>query len=395
MIPSFNFASIPHINFGPGAITQLFDIITRFGKNVLFVIGEKSIKKSGKWNEIIKNLENISINYYYISVSGEPSPTLIDNIVNQYRHKNPDLVVGIGGGSVTDAGKAISAMMLKNDSVKNYLEGVGTKKYDGRKIPYIAIPTTSGTGSEATKNAVISEIGPEGFKKSLRHDNLIPNYAIIDPELMISCPPSVTAACGMDAFTQLIEAYTSNKSNPMTDSLAYSGMKYMKEAIIPACTTSPSDVNIRSLMAYGSLISGISLANAGLGIIHGLASPIGGFFKIPHGVVCGTLLAESTKMNIEKLKALGPPGKQALQKYAYVGALFDLKKSFDTTKIDYYCSLLIEILDKWTSDLNIDLLGKYGIAEDDIEKIVNSAGLKNNPVLLTKEDLRKIVGNRI
>jgi len=395
MIPSFNFANIPHIIFGPGAITQLFDIITRFGKNVLFVIGEKSLKKSGKWSEIIKNLEINSITYYYVSVSGEPSPTLVDTIVNQYRDKKPDLVVGIGGGSVTDAGKAISAMMLKKDTIKNYLEGVGTKKHDGKKIPYIAIPTTSGTGSEATKNAVISEIGSGGFKKSLRHDNLIPNYAIIDPELIISCPASVTAACGMDAFTQLLEAYTSNKSNPITDSLAYSAMKYMKDAIIPACTTGPSDVNVRSSMAYGSLMSGICLANAGLGIVHGLASPIGGFFEIPHGVVCGTLLAESTKANIEKLKEIGSSGKQALQKYAYVGALFDIIKSFDITKIDFYCSLLIEILERWTSDLNIDLLGKYGIKEDDIEKIVNNAGLKNNPVSLTKEDIRKIVGNRI
>jgi len=395
MIPSFNFASIPHIIFGPGAITQLFDIITRFGKNVLYVIGEKSLKKSGKWNEIVKSSENNSINYYYISVSGEPSPTLIDTIVKKYRDKKPDLVVGIGGGSVTDAGKAVSAMMFKKDSIKNYLEGVGTKKHDGKKIPYIAIPTTSGTGSEATKNAVISEIGSKGFKKSLRHDNLIPNYAIIDPELIISCPPSVTAACGMDAFTQLLEAYTSNKPNPMTDSLAYSGMKYMKNAIIPACTTSSSDVSVRSSIAYGSLMSGICLANAGLGIIHGLASPIGGFFEIPHGVVCGSLLAESTKKNIEKLKELGTSGKQALQKYAYVGALFDIKKSFDHTKIDYYCSLLIETLEKWTNDLKIDLLGKYGIKEDDIEKIVNNAGLKNNPVSLTKDDIRKIVGNRI
>ncbi|MFX1492744.1 MAG: iron-containing alcohol dehydrogenase [Promethearchaeota archaeon] len=395
MIPSFNFASIPHIIFGPGAINQLFDIITKFGKTVLYVIGENSLKKSGKWSQIVKKSENNSINYYNISVSGEPSPTLVDTVVNQFRDKKPDLVVGIGGGSVTDAGKAISAMMLKKDSIRNYLEGVGTKIHDGTKIPYIAIPTTSGTGSEATKNAVISEIGPDGFKKSLRHDNLIPNYAIIDPELIISCPSSVTAVCGMDAFTQLLEPYTSNKSNPLTDSLAYSGMKYMKDAIIPACTTSPSDVNIRSSMAYGSLMSGICLANAGLGIIHGLASPIGGFFEIPHGVVCGTLLAESTKMNIEKLKELGSSGKQALQKYAYVGALFDINESFDTTKIDFYCSLLIEVLERWTTDLKIDLLGKYGIKEGDIEKIVNNTGLKNNPVPLTKQDIKKIVGNRI
>jgi len=395
MIPSFNFARIPHIIFGAGRLKELYNIIPKFGNNILFVLGGSSLKQYGKWDEIISILEYKSIRFSSISISSEPSPTLIDKYVEEFRSKNIDLVVGIGGGSVTDAGKAISAMIPKIDSIKNYLEGIGNKTHDGKKIPYIAIPTTSGTGSEATKNAVISEVGPNGFKKSLRHDNLIPNVAIIDPELMISCPTSITAACGMDAFTQLLEAYVSPKGNPITDALAFSGMEYISRSIIPACSSGASNIEVRSSMAYGSLMSGITLANAGLGIIHGLASPIGGFFNIPHGIVCGTLLTEATKMNIRVLQEQDLAGKEALKKYAKIGALLINDQLKEEGDINKYCSLLIETLDNWTHQLKIDRLGEFGIAKEDVDKIVENSGLKNNPVNLTKENIKTIVLNRI
>ncbi|MFX0081590.1 MAG: iron-containing alcohol dehydrogenase [Candidatus Hodarchaeota archaeon] len=395
MIPSFSFARIPNIIFGAGKLNDLYDIIPQFGKNILFIIGESSLKKSGNWDKITSIIEHISINYSIVSISKEPSPTIIDEATTSFRKKNIELVVGIGGGSVTDAGKAISAMIPKEDSIKNYLEGVGNKTHDGKKIPYIAIPTTSGTGSEATKNAVISEIGPDGFKKSLRHDNLIPNIALIDPELMISCPPSISAACGMDAFTQLLEAYVSTKGSPMTDTLAFSGMKYINKNLLSACSSGASNVEVRTAMAYGSLMSGITLANAGLGIVHGLAGPIGGLFDIPHGIICGTLLAEATKMNIKKLQEQDPIGKEALRKYADIGALLSGKKVVEQGKINKYYSILVDILDEWTKDLKLEPLGKYGINMGDIEKIVDKTGLKNNPVNLNRKDLRTILINRL
>lgn len=395
MILPFNFASIPHIIFGPGKLSELFEIIPKFGKNVLFVIGENSLKSSGKWDQLVSELNHRSLSYFKISIVGEPSPLLIDDSVQKFRDKYIELVVAIGGGSVTDAGKAISAMIPKKDSIKNYLEGIGNKVHDGNKIPFIAIPTTSGTGSEATKNAVISEVGPDGFKKSLRHDNLIPNYAIIDPELMISCPPSITAACGMDAFTQLLEAYVSPKGNPITDALAYSGLKFMSKNLIRAWSTESNDVKVRTALAYGSLISGITLANAGLGIVHGLASPIGGYFDIPHGVVCGTLLSEATKMNIKRLQDKKLIGRDVLRKYAQVGALIVGKNNIDEEKIDYYCSILTNSLDNWTDQLELDRLGKYGIIMEDIDKIISKTGMKNNPVNLKKEDIREIIINRL
>ncbi len=395
MIHSFSFARIPNIIFGAGKLNELYDIIPKFGKNILFIIGENSLKKSGKWEEITSNIECKSFNYSLISISNEPAATIIDEVATKFRKKNVELVVGIGGGSVTDAGKAISAMIPKEDSIKNYLEGVGSKTHDGKKIPYIAIPTTSGTGSEATKNAVISEIGPKGFKKSLRHDNLIPNVALIDPELIIPCPPSISAACGMDAFTQLLEAYVSPKGSPMTDALAFSGMKYINKNLLSACSSGASNIGVRTAMAYASLMSGITLANAGLGIVHGLAGPIGGLFDIPHGVICGTLLAEATKINIKKLQELGSSGKEGLRKHADIGALLSGNKFVEQGKIDEYCRILGDIIDGWTQDLKLERLGKYGIAIGDIKKIVDKAGLKNNPVNLSKKDIETILINRL
>ena len=395
MIQSFNFARIPNILFGSGKLGELMKIVPQFGKNILFVTGTKSLKKSGKWDEIESKMDKATLKHWQVTITNEPSPQLIDEIVSKYREKEINLVVGIGGGSVTDAGKAISAMLLKSDSIKNYLEGVGNKQHDGKKIPYIAIPTTSGTGSEATKNAVISEVGANGFKKSLRHDNLVPDYAIIDPDLMVSCPPPITAACGLDAFTQLLEAYVSSNANPITDSLAYSGMEQIKDALIPACTTGASNIEIRTSMAYGSLLSGITLANAGLGVVHGLASAIGGFFSIPHGVVCGTLLAEATKKNIQKLKDSGHYGKLSLVKFAKVGFLLSSNNCFKTDEIQTYNLNLVSTLQRWIDDLHIPRLSHFGIKKEIIDKILQSTSLKNNPITLTTDEIAEIIQNRL
>ena len=394
MIQPFSFSRIPKIIFGPGKLKELFQIITEFGNKVLIVTGSHSLKNSGNWDIIESLSKENSIILFHLATSGEPSPKIIDDAIKKFQNQNLDLIVGIGGGSVIDTGKAISGMIKKNDSVKNYLEGVGNKVHDGEKLPYIAIPTTSGTGSEATKNAVISEVGPKGFKKSLRHDNLIPNIAIIDPELMLSCPSSVTAACGLDAFTQLIESYVSTASSPLTDALALEGMKHVKEALIPAASSSALDINMRSKMAYGSLVSGITLANAGLGVVHGFASSIGGEFEIPHGVICGTLLAETTRLNIEKLKVFGEDGMPGLKKFAKVGEIL-ADKPQSPNEIIKNADNLIQILEDWTNKLKISRLSNFGMDEQDIDHIADITSQKNNPVALKKNDLIKILKSRL
>jgi alcohol dehydrogenase class IV len=300
-------------------------------------------------------------------------------------------VAALGGGSVLDAGKAVSAMLCEQGAVVDFLEGVGTgAELSGRKTPFVAIPTTAGTGSEATKNAVLSRVGPGGFKKSLRHEALVPDVALVDPALAVSCPPEVTAACGMDAFTQLLEAYTSTKASSFTDGLVEEALRRAGASLVAACTTHGADVSVRADLAYAALVSGIALANAGLGIVHGLASPIGASFDIPHGVVCGTLVGEATRMNVERLEAVDPLG-AGLRRYAAAGRLLGAPDGDDRAAVAH----LLDTLDRWTAELGIPTLGAYGVTREDVAALVRGAGLKNNPVPLEAEQIERIVVRRL
>jgi len=383
---SFTFSKIPRIHFGQGKLNDLPGILREFGNKALIITGASSLKSSGRWDVLVKALNQNNITHFDFTVTGEPSPDIVDGAVSRLRDKDIDVVASIGGGSVIDAGKAISAMLPHQGSVLDFLEAVGTKLHSGEKVPFVAVPTTSGTGSEATKNAVLSRVGPDGFKRSLRHDNFVSDVALIDPELMLSCPPDITAACGMDAFCQLLESYVSTKSNPMTDALALSGLKLAKDNLVLACGSAAGDVSVRAPMAYASLISGITLANAGLGIVHGLASPIGGYFDIPHGVVCGTLIGAATRVNIYALK--NSNDKSSLKKYADIGALLT---GCQTNDIELCCNLLIEKIEDWVEQLKLPYLSKYGIAESHLDQIIQSTGQKENPVELIESEIRKIL----
>ena len=394
MLENFSFGPVPKILFGPGESRNLADVVTGFGTRMLMVTGAGSLRQSGNLDEISKRLRKKSIDFQIMEVKGEPSPDFVDKVTGEFRDREIEVILAIGGGSVLDAGKAISAMLPQDNSVYDFLEGIGTKIPDGRKTPFVAVPTTAGTGSEATKNAVLSNVGPEGFKKSLRHEKFVSDVALIDPELMRSCPANITAACGMDAFSQLLESYVSTGASPMTDALALSGITHMKDNIIPVCTKKAGDTAVRADMAFGALVSGITLANAGLTVIHGFASPLGGFFHIPHGVVCGTLLGAATRKNIEILKESNPQG-VALRKYARIGALLGGKPYEMEKDLETLCSVLIERLDEWIQTLKIPRLGDYGVAESDVDKIVAATGLKKNPAPLDNDALREIIVERI
>jgi len=389
MVSDFVFSGVPLIHFGEGKFSLLPNILKQYGSPVLIITGGTSLKASGKLNYLVEALTKHSLTAHYCAITGEPSPDAIDRAINDYQSCEIKAVVAIGGGSVIDAGKAISAMLTKTDSVENYLEGIGTKEHDGIKVPFIAIPTTSGTGSEATKNAVLSKIGENGYKKSLRHNNFVPDIAIIDPVLTLSCPPAVTASVGLDAFTQLLESYTSTKSSIITDSLAYEAMRLTIKSL-PIVYKEPYRIDARKAMSYAALTSGITLANAGLGVIHGFASPIGGFFDVPHGVVCGSLLPASVKVTIEKLRAVKPDS-PALTKYALVGQLFTNQSKPDA----YYCDLLVEKLEEWIELMNIPALNTYGIKESDFDKIIENTDCKNNPISLEKHELLTILTKRL
>jgi alcohol dehydrogenase class IV len=282
--------------------------------------------------------------------------------------------------------------MLKSEgSVKDYLEGIGSRIPTGRKVPLIAVPTTAGTGSEATQNAVLSEQGPEGFKKSLRHMNYVPDIAVVDPELTVSCPPGTTAASGMDAFTQLVESYLSTQANPFTDALAFDAIGRIYGSL-EAAYRDGRNIAARSEIAYAATISGITLANAGLGVVHGFAQPLGSFFGIPHGVVCGTLMAASNRVTAKKLISKGLSSTTAFEKYVEIGKLF----TDNHTKSDaYYLDFCINALERLTSELQLPLLSDYGVEEKHFDEIVAFTGLKYHPIKLDEEDLKEILGQRL
>jgi len=391
-IKAFDFCRTPRLFFGPGRVKELGQIAAPYGAKVLVVTGGDSLDRTGNWERCEESLKKASLRVHRYRFSGEPSPETVDSAVNEMAPLSVEAVVAVGGGSVIDCAKAIAAMLPLGEPVTPYLEGVGTKTHPGRTLPFIAVPTTAGTGSEGTKNAVIRKVGRQGFKKSLRHDNFTPVCAIVDPELTLTCPPQVTAACGMDAFTQLLESYVSPQASPVTDALALSGIEHMASALIPASTDQGGNIEFRSSLSYAAFLSGITLANAGLGIIHGLASPLGGLVPIPHGIVCATLLAEACRMNIMRLRELRRTDDIMLVKFSRMGRILSGARDPD---ISTGCDLLLQKLDEWTRRLSIPRLGHYGVSESDLDALAAQAGQKSNPIQLGADDVKAVLRARL
>lgn len=389
MTGAFRFSRLPLIIFGNGKFRELPGLIKRYGRKVMLLTGNSFPDSSHA--SVFKDpgiTGQMSINRFTISC--EPSDDIIDRYVTTRRDDPPDVIVSIGGGSVMDAGKAISAMITVRGNIKDYLEGVGFKDHPGTKIPFIAVPTTAGTGSEVTKNAVISGVGENGFKKSLRHDNFVPDIALVDPDLTKTCPPDITASSGMDSFTQLTEAYLSTGANEYTDALAVEGLKAIKSSLIRAFRDG-NDIEARTGMAFAALTSGICLANAGLGVVHGFASSIGGLYEVHHGVVCGTLMAVSNELTVKRVREKSD-NQKTLKKYATLARLFldDKPGKSDNMLIDEFIGYLHQL----TEDLKLPLLKEAGIKEESLEKIALLTESKNNPVPLETADLLEILNRR-
>ena len=391
----FSLARLPRIEFAAGRVRDLPKLAQQHGSRVLLVTGGHSFRSVPQWGELLAGFGVLGMTYLDMAVEGEPSPQLVDQSVARFRDEQIDAVIGIGGGSALDAAKAIAGLLKPGNSVMDHLEGIGPERpYQGPATPFIAVPTTAGTGSEATKNAVLSQQGAKGFKKSFRDEKLVAEIALVDPDLLASCPAEVIAANGMDAFTQLLESYVSSKANRFTDALAWSGMKAARNSLLTWHEQGPQAREAQAGMAYAALMSGITLAQVGLGSVHGLASPLGAFFPIPHGVVCGTLVAEATQVNIQALKDRGQAG-DALTKYAQVGRLLGRDGSLPE---ELALATLLEVLAGWTLRLNLPRLGRYGITRQDLPRIVaNSRGssMKTNPVVLNDGEIGAILSARL
>ena len=387
----FSFSPMPRLLVGPGVTDRLAELVAPFGKTVLLVSGSAALERAGHIGRILTNLGNGGLQVHRCRIAGEPSPAVVDQVVAVWKGIGVDVVLAVGGGSVLDAGKAIAAMLMENGSVVDFLEGVGKRTPSGESVPVVAVPTTSGTGSEATKNAVLSRVGSGGFKKSLRHDNYIPRLAILDPTLCVSSPPPVTAACGMDALTQLIESYVSTQASPLTDALAMDGMRHLIPALPAACGSGATDIGCRGAVAYGAFLSGVTLANAGLGVVHGVAGPMGGILSIPHGVACANLLPYAVKATVGNL--IAEPSQRAdavIDKFARIGKLFGAKHE---ARLDC-CRHLVDCLYRWLDQLDIPRLGQFGLTLAHVGLLVHAASHKNHPLPLSTDQISQMIQDR-
>lgn len=391
----FALTRIPKIAFGSGTRARLPALAGSFGTRALLVTGARSLRRSALWPGIEEGLRAAGIEWRDFIVADEPSPDLVDGAVASFAGERIDVVIGIGGGSVLDAAKAIAGLLLTRTPVSDHLEGVGPElAYRGPAVPFIAVPTTAGTGSEATRNAVLSVRGAGGYKKSFRDEKLVAEWAVVDPDFLATVPQKLIAADGMDALTQLLESYVSTRANPITDALALSGLDAVRRGLLAWHEGRDHGGDGRAAMAYAALLSGITLAQAGLGAVHGLASPLGAFFPAPHGAVCGTLLATATRVNLDALRAPDAGG-VTLRKYAEAGRVLTGATGADDPDA---LAALLELLANLTERLGLPRLATYGVGAADVPRIVDGArgsSMKTNPVVLSDAEIASIVTERL
>ncbi len=400
---AFGVARLPRLVVGPGRIAELPATVASFGRSVLLVTGTRSFRASAAWAPLVAGLEAAGLAWDHVAVAGEPSPELVDGAVAARRGRPPDVVVGIGGGSALDTAKAIAGLLGSGTVALDHLEGVGRGiPYPGPSTPFVAVPTTAGTGSEATKNAVLtgrlSGAGPVGtpFKKSFRDERLVAQVAILDPDLLAGCPPAVIAGDGMDAVTQLLEALTSVSASPFTDAVARSGLEAAAGALpawhAAATAGAPPEASAaaRAAMSWAACCSGIALANAGLGAVHGIVAALGARYPVPHGVGCGILVAAATRANVAALTARAP-GSAALGRYAAAGrALAGDPALHDDDARD----ALLATLDTWTAALDLPHLAAFGFAPADLPALVEDSrgsSMRTNPIALTDAEIAGII----
>lgn len=391
MINAFTLASLPKIHFGWGCRNHVAEtLLTENYRKVVLISARFLARSDGFCTKLKTTLEKSGVEVSLFKVSGEPSPETVDRIVSACP-EDIESVIGVGGGSVLDTAKAVAGLLPSRHPVMHYLEGVGEgRPFDVATLPFYALPTTAGTGSETTKNAVLSRIGQ--FKKSFRDEKLLAKAVWLDPEFLTECPKPLLFNTGMDAFTQLVESYTTLKSNPITDALAWQGMTLFKGAFE---RIESDDENLRKT-GYGDLmmaasLSGITLANAGLGAVHGLAGPIGAFFEAPHGAVCAALLAPITSANISSLQSLNTPqAKSVLKKYADIGRLFVNDQASDEEALVHLTTTLSRLSQTYVPQT----LSDFGITPCQLDPIIHSCrsgSMLGNPVELTDKALLEAI----
>jgi alcohol dehydrogenase class IV len=377
----FEFATAARIVFGPGTLREAAPLARSLGGRALVVTGGTPARAEA----LLRSLEEHGVEAVVFSVAGEPEVGTVMAGVDLAASERCDLVIGFGGGAALDAAKAIAAMITNPGELLDYLEIIGRAQELTRSpAPFIAIPTTAGTGAEVTRNSVLA--APEQrVKVSLRSPLMMPKIALVDPELTYDLPPAITATTGMDALAQVVEPFVSTRANPLTDALCTEGMTRAARSLRLAFR-SGRDTAAREDMAVASLFGGLALANAGLGAVHGLAGPLGGMFPVPHGAVCAALLPYVVAANLRTLREREPQA-EALPRYQRIAELL-------TGEAGVEAEAVVQWLHDLVADLHIPQLATYGIrsdaADELVEKAARASSMKGNPIVLTREELAAI-----
>jgi alcohol dehydrogenase class IV len=375
---TFEFATATRIVFGAGSLGKAGSLASELGRAALVVTGQTPARAE----PLLSLLRKQGLGATVFAVPGEPEIETVRQGVASARQNGCDLVISLGGGSALDAGKAIAAMLTNEGELLDFLEVIGRgKALSKASAPFIAIPTTAGTGSEVTRNAVLAS-PQHKVKVSLRSPSMLPRIALVDPELTYDLPPAVTASTGLDALTQLIEPYVCCRPNPITDAVCVEGMRRAARSLRIAFADG-HNAAAREDMSIAALFGGLALANAGLGAAHGFAGPVGGIFPAAHGAVCAALLPHVMETNLRALRER-QPGSDALPRYREVARVV-------TGRADATAEAGVEWVRKLVRDLQIPGLSSYGIEEEHvaelIEKAANASSMKANPLVLTRDEL--------
>jgi alcohol dehydrogenase class IV len=382
----FEFATATRIIFGGGTIDEVPALAAGMGSNAFVITG----RTTDRAQPLIEQLNKQDVKCITFSVPGEPTTTLIKAATKQARQAKSDLVIGIGGGSVLDTGKAIAAMLTNAGELEDYLEVVGRgQPLTEPPAAYIAIPTTAGTGAEVTRNSVLA-VPEHRVKVSMRSPLMLPRLAVVDPTLSHSMPLSITASTGLDALTQLMEVYVSNKANPVTDGICREGLRRAARSLREAYEDG-SNTTAREDMALASLLGGLALANSKLGAVHGFAGPLGGMLRAPHGVICAKLLPYVMETNVKALqdRAADSPAVARYNELAQIlTARAEARANDGVTWIQDLCKTL-----------QVPPLAEFGLKEQDVPAAVakaqKSSSMKGNPIALTAEELTEILKKAI
>jgi alcohol dehydrogenase class IV len=382
MNPSFEFTTAGRIIFGSGRLREIGELSRQFGSRALIVTG----RDRDRAKPLVEILRDAGVEAHFFSVTGEPEVAAITEGAAKARAAGCEMVISFGGGSAIDAGKAIAAMVTNEGDLFDFLEVIGRGKVlEKPSAPFIAVPTTAGTGSEVTRNAVLAS--PEHrVKVSLRSPRMLARIALVDPELTLGLPPAVTASTGLDALTQLIEPYVCARPNPMTDALCLEGIPRVARSLRTAFAEG-NNRSAREDMSAASLFGGLALANAGLGAVHGFAGPIGGMFSAPHGAVCAALLPHVMEVNLRALRERAAN----LETPARYECVARLLTGDSADRADEGVTWVAQLV----RDLKIPKLRAYGIASGSIEEVVDksakASSMKANPIVLTRRELIEIV----